>query len=401
LKKRCENPVIVFGGGTNGLGIIRNLGRNGVEVYCVVEKADEALYSKYCKKYFIVPQILRDEKTAFSFLSKFRKTLTDYAVIFSTSDSSSLCLSNLKEHFENDYHILQPSPEITRTLINKREFCQTLSKFMIPHPRTYFPNSVQEVKEISKYVTYPVIVKPSFGHLFYRAFNRKGFVANSGKELINSYLAASRSNIDTIIQEFICGSERNLYGIEGYFNKQSIPKAFFAYQRLREWPQLLGINSLLRSVPISDVAPLKEIVEKYLSQLGYYGVFEAEFKWDPKDNNFKILEINARSWLHNTFPTKCGINIILFSYLEAIGEEVNYVEDYKVGVKSMNFKFDLQASMKKNGLVGAIDCFSSLLTTKDKATFSTDDILPWAVSSYFDCFGLGKNFRAYIKNKSK
>ena len=54
---KYRNPAIVFGGGINWLGLVRNLGRSGVGVYCVVDKTDIAIYSKYCTKYFIVPHI--------------------------------------------------------------------------------------------------------------------------------------------------------------------------------------------------------------------------------------------------------------------------------------------------------------------------------------------------------
>ena len=44
-----HNPAVVIGGTENGLGVIRNLGRNGVDVYCVLDDKDVAFYSKYCR----------------------------------------------------------------------------------------------------------------------------------------------------------------------------------------------------------------------------------------------------------------------------------------------------------------------------------------------------------------
>jgi len=380
-----KNPVIVFGGGINGLGLIRNLGRNGVDVYCVVDKIDEAIYSKYCKKYFIIPQVQEKEEKIRSFLTKLGKNLTNYAVLFSTSDLFSLHLSNLKEDLENKYYLPLPDAEITRTLVNKRDFYHSLSKHKIPHPTTYFPNSRDDVEEISKHITYPIIIKPSMSQIFFGAFQQKGFLANSAKELIKYYLLASKLEIDTIIQEFISGPAKNLYGIAGYFNRKSLPKALFAYRRLRGWPPLLGINSLMESIPISEVTTIKEITENYLHQLGYHGILEAEFKRDPRDGAFKLLEINARSWLQNSFPTKCGINIVFISYLDAIGKEIEYIENYEVGIKWMHFLYDLRSSIEQGGIMGIKDWMASLHEINDWALFATDDILPWVVSSFF-CF---------------
>lgn len=46
---RYRNPAIVFGGGVNGLDLVRNLGRNGVDVYCVVDKTDIAFFPNIAK----------------------------------------------------------------------------------------------------------------------------------------------------------------------------------------------------------------------------------------------------------------------------------------------------------------------------------------------------------------
>jgi len=41
--KRQKIPAIVFGGGIDGLGVARNLGREGIDVYSVVDCIDPFL----------------------------------------------------------------------------------------------------------------------------------------------------------------------------------------------------------------------------------------------------------------------------------------------------------------------------------------------------------------------
>ena len=99
-----ETPAVVIGGGVNGLGIIGNLGRNGVDVYCVVNKKNEAVYSKYCKKYFVSPGVEHDLQKLTIFLTKFKHKIGREAVLFPTSDISLINVSLLI----SIYFILDP-----------------------------------------------------------------------------------------------------------------------------------------------------------------------------------------------------------------------------------------------------------------------------------------------------
>jgi predicted ATP-grasp superfamily ATP-dependent carboligase len=359
------------------------------------------MYSKYCKKYFFVPHIIEKEEKVRSFLKSIQKILTSPAVIFSTSDLVSLHLSNLKDDFDSDFIFLFSDGETVRTLVNKNKFYHSLLKYNIPHPKTYFPINSRELEEISRNFVYPMVVKPSISCKFYGAFNRKGFLAKSEKELVKYYLAASKLKIDTMVQEFVSGSETSLFGVEGYFDRSGVPKAFFAYRRLRGWPPVLGINSLMESVKISEVPKIKKITFDYLSHLGYTGIFEAEFKWDSRDGCFKLIEINPRSWLQNMFPTVCGINIVYVSYLDAIGEHVEYSEDYRSGLKWMHSTFDLQSSIEQYGIGGIKDWVGSFNRTIDWPYFSVDDVLPWARNSYQSLYMFPRILRMLLHHNNR
>ena len=379
-------PAILFGGGSiNALGVTRNLGRNRIKVYYVDEEKNEAVFSRYCKKSFILPGIHGDSGRLRDFLAKFKKEISSSAVVFSGSDIFCLNLSSLKDEMVDDFHFVLPSKEIVETLVNKKKFYQSLDKHMIPHPTTYFPECFDDVKRISKNVDYPVYVRPSISQIFAKRFHKKGFIAKSEQELIRCCALAVRSRIDFMIQEIIPGPAMNLFGLCGYFNKNADPLGLFAYRRLREWPHKFGTNSLIESVSISDISRLKDLTVNYLHSVGYYGLMEAEFKKDPRDGDFKFLEVNARSWWQNSFPTKCGINLVLMAYLDAIGNEPDYEENYKAGVKWIYFLNDLRSviEMLRNKEITILEWLSSLRMINDWAYFSTDDSLPWILHPIF------------------
>ena len=77
---------------------------------------------------------------------------------------------------------------------------------------------------------------------------------------------------------------------------------------MREFPEGFGCGSLLESVqPFVSETRLLE----HLDRPGYTGIFDAEFKRDPRDGVYKMIEINARSWWQNTHPSGSGPNIVM------------------------------------------------------------------------------------------
>jgi len=373
-------PAIVFGGGINGLGVVRNLGRNGVTVYCVVEKKEEVIYSKFCDKYYIVPHIEEDKSVLRKFLISTGR-LNSHAVLFPTSDRFSLHLSELKEEFSEDYYVPLPSQEIVRTLVDKREFYKSLSQFSVPHPGTYFPESQEDARRISTEMKYPIFVKPLLSQEFGLKFNTKGFVADSADELMKYYLLARNHRFEVIFQEVIPGlAGENMYGIEGYFDKNSDPKAIFAYRRLRGWPPVFGNTCLRESIPTSDVADLCAVTENYLRHIGYNGLMEAEWKKDPQTGVYYLLEINARQSMQNALPSICGMNLILIAYLDAIGEKTGRVDNYEKGVKWQSLPQDLFSVLTTHPSM--TNLVVSLRNIQAWSFFATDDLLPWIVSNF-------------------
>ncbi len=381
-----NNPAIMFGPDSiNGLGVARNLGRNGVKVLCVTEeensaRSSEIAYSRYCERYYAVPQIERSKRVLSAFLCDVKRELQYPSVLFPCSDVFCIALSQLRDELNSelsDHYVTFGGSETIETLVNKRKFYQSLDKYAVSHPVTFFPRTSQDVENISKHIEYPIYIRPSITQLFTK-FHKKGLIARSQSELMHQYRIASEFDTELMIQEIISGPATNMYGINGYFNQMHEPQGLFAYHRLREYPDF-GMSSILESIPISDVLAMEEPVEGYLKKLGYHGIFDAEFKKDPRDGNFKLLEINARSWWQNSFPTRCGINLILMAYLDAIGRKMDYVDSYKTGVKWLFFANDLLSSLEvlHRRQTTVREWFSSFQRIVDYAYLSPDDLLPW------------------------
>jgi len=394
-KRQFKNVAVLFGGDSiTALGFMRNLGRNGVPTFYVGEKRCEAIFSRYCKRYFLVPEIEHNIEVLERFLKKLEKQLKNYAVIFPGSDL--FCLG-LSEVGSENYHVLLANKETVETLVNKKRFYQSLAKRNIPHPTTYFPQNPDDIENMRKKVSYPVYIRPSISQIFVERFHEKGFLAKSEEEMIGYYKLASRHNVEVMVQEIILGPAANLFGVNGYFDKESNPHGLFAYRRLREWPHKFGNNTLIESVSTPSTSSIKDVVTDYLRDLRYHGLIDAEFKKDPRDGVFKLLEINARCWWQNSFPTKCGINLVFMAYLDAISEKMDYTENYAIGVKWLYFFNDFRSSIKmiRDKETTFHEWLSSFRGTKDYAFFSPDDPLPWTIQPLFILDSFRRKHRFY------
>jgi D-aspartate ligase len=381
MGKYSNASIVIGGGSTTGLGAIRSLGRAGVDVYYIDAEENISINSRYCRKYFLSPKIRHSKEELRRILSKIQQGLDSPSVIFPGSDLYILHLSDLIDELESS-HVMVPRKEIVETLVNKRIFYQSLRKKEIPIPDTHFPEDLEDAKKIGKEISYPVFMKPCFSHLFAQQFTGgvKGFVAKSQQELTRYYEMSTKKGIDMMIQEIITGSRINHVFLDGYIDKNSVPKVLFARQRLRMWPLNFGNSSSCMSIPISKVASLKEPLFRYLNSINYHGIFSAEFKKGEKDNVFKLLEINSRTsgWF-STLSAKCGCSIMLTAYLDAIGNDTIYKEDYEAGIKLIFLNDDIRSSIKmfRNGDLSIREWISSLRGKKDYVPYASDDPMPF------------------------
>lgn len=373
------NPVVVLGGGLTGVRIAKAFGRRGINVYFLTDRKAENIYSKYCKRCFLGPGTRYNQDLLKKALKKIRRSLNASAVVYPTCDLYSLNLAQIRDELKDYYYCVIGDKQSVATLVKKKEFYNALAQNKIPHPTTYFPEGMKDIEHIGSEIHYPVFIKPSISPIFTATFGTKGFVVHSKKELLKGYQLAANRDIEVIIQEIIRGPESNSFQLEGYFNKDFCPTILFARQRLRIWPKGFGNTTLCVSIPLTKLSKEIEMINRFIKNLGYQGLMSAEFKRDPKDGILKLLEINARAWWHFWLSEKCGADIIFASYMDSIGKTDYCPEKYKVGLKSLDFLFDLRASLKgiSERTLSISDWISSLRNTKVEAYFSPDDPSPF------------------------
>ena len=67
---------------------------------------------------------------------------------------------------------------------------------------------------------------------------------------------------------------------------------------------------------------MDEVVDQglaYIRGLGFHGVSQVEFKRDPRDGVYKLMEINPRIWQWHGLAAKVGVDLPRIAYWDLLG----------------------------------------------------------------------------------
>lgn len=311
-------PAIILGGGdANGLGVTRDLGRHGIPIYCLTSNPHElTCASKYCRGYQIIPNIESDSTTLRQALTRFATHLKTRAVLFPTSDTTLLTVSAIRDEL-SDYVTFIPPRDVIETMVIKSHFYHSLQAHAIPHPATYNPTE-ESLASILRQITFPVYVRPAQTLVFLQHFQGKGWVANTPHELRKHLDRAQSKQVSMLVQQIIPGPVTNGYGYKGYFTQTSHLLLLLAIQKLRQ-PTMFANCTLHKPIPRTILADYEALLFPYLTKLGYTGLFGIEFKRDPSDGQYKLLDVNARSCADSALCPACGLEDNLAAYRDALG----------------------------------------------------------------------------------
>ena len=366
------------------LTLTRALGRAGVKVVRVhPNQFDDSLYSRYSHITEICPNLYESESDLVAFLNDLGERYPGTKVLVPASDDCSLFLARHANVLENDFVLLNPAPTTMESIKDKRRQYELATKVGVPIPETYFPESRQEVAQIAAQLTdYPYIIKPLEAQKWrlkeYAAVasGNKAITVHSRTELINEYDRISSADRNLMIQEIITGEDENLITFLGYCSDDYKPLAHCIRSKLRQSPVDFGYCT-------STVTCHNDVVERYakrlVNQCGYVGIVGIEFKFDPKLNDYKLIEINCRPVNTTGISMACGVNLPVIAYRDAIGESQTPIFDWEDGVIWMRLPQDIAAGLelRRRGRLTVAQWFRSIRGKRVHALLALDDLAPF------------------------
>ena len=330
-----EHCAVVLAVGTNGIGAIRSLRREGVTVIVICPPKDLSSYSRYCHHIITTGDDTDSEKELLDTLIGL--STTKYTSLIPCSDINADFICKYKDTLSSKYSLLCGENSLSSILNDKRSEVEIIRKCQYAS----IPNSATHLAEKANTKTCPVnlpaIVKPRTTK-DYDIINAKNIILkdeHSWKEFLLKY----GEHLDRfIVQEIIDGVDEMLWVCNATFDKSSDLICAFTFQRLGTSPSHYGVTSMAISRQNKTII---EAVREIGHSLGHVGPAMIEFKYDKVSKNYMYIETNPRIGMCNWFDTSCGINNVYTTHLCSLGIKPTYHPKQKNNILYINFLFDL------------------------------------------------------------
>ncbi len=382
-----------------GLDIARSLGRRGIPIYAIDPDPHACgRYSKYC--HFIQSPSPSSHEGAdyIDFLMKIGQRLGK-PILFPLSDEYVLLCSRRRDDLQKYFHYVMPCADVIENLATKAGLKCIAEANNIPAPHTAFVTDLESLQAIANRFNFPVILKPTESMAWHDPkivrLLRNGLLRGSAKvvlcntpqELIEAYKCISGFDGRLVVQEVIPGEDSRLVYISFYLDRESKPLGMFAGRKYRVLPTGFGSASFVRS--FYDPR-LKDAALKILSATNYCGLVGVEFKQDPRDGEYKLIEVNTRFGMWDGLGAHCGVDLAYIAYCDALGMHIEPQLNYRENVIWLDWQRDFRAALEywREGRLSAKDWLLSLRGEKILAVYSRDDWLPGVAFTFglFDKF---------------
>jgi D-aspartate ligase len=377
LVPRADRPVgaVVIGGDYQGLGIVRSLGRRGVPVCVVDDEVSISRYSRYSTKFVRLANLHEDRVVVDSLLELGDRLGLNGWVLYPTREELVAAISRHRSELSEVFRVPTPAWESVKWAWDKRNTYCLASELGIPVPVTHYPQSVDQLSELDG-LTPPFAVKPAIKEHFFYATKAKAWRANSHSELRTLFQKATElaGNGEIMVQELIPGGGAQQFSYCAFFRDGEAVGKMMVCRRRQHPPEFGRASTYVETV---DLPVLEELSERFLRAIDYYGLVEVEFKLDPRDSQYKLLDVNARTWGYHSLGARAGVDFSHMLYLDQIGQPVP-VSKSRSGLSWVRTTTDLPAAIVAV-LSGDTNWKSYLRSIKNcnaEAVFSASDPLP-------------------------
>jgi D-aspartate ligase len=373
-KRSSTVGAVVVGGEHPGLGIVRSLGRRGIPVCIIDDQHSVSQFSRYATRTVRVPDLRDEEKTVASVLEIGERYSLQGWVLFPTRDETVAAFSRHRDRLAKLFRVSTPAWETVKWAWDKKNTYDLAEEIGVPCPRTWNPRTVGDLAEL--YPRLPLALKPAVKENFFYATGSKAWRAETPAELDHLFQKASEQirPEEILIQEIIPGDGSCQYSYCAFFRDGCAHSSLMA-RRIRQHPREFGRAATY--VETIDVPEVEELSLKFLRAIDFYGLVEVEFKQDPRDNQFKLLDVNARTWGFHSLGAPAGVDFPYILFADQMGEAVPQCKG-RSGIGWLRLITDLPtaASDLWHGHLTASSYFKTLRSTRIESVFSADDPLP-------------------------
>lgn len=305
-------PVILLGGTANAMSLARSYGRRGIDVYALNRPDAHVCRSRFCRRLSTAP----GAEGWTEFLLGEESERLRGAVLFPCADAAIDLMLEHRDALKEKFRLDVCDPESQRAMLNKLATYEIAAGAGVPTPRFWSARSVGEIEAIRGELVYPLLLKPHYQHHFVGLFGRKFLKANDFDEVVEAFRRTEEHGIDVVLLEMIPGPDDHVTSHYGYVDDSGEVLYSFTKGVLRRDPPCEGgaTYHLGFHCPRTE-----ELALKFYAAAGVRGIACPEFKKDPRDGEFKLIECNNRFTAAIQLVIDSGLDLASFVYDRIVG----------------------------------------------------------------------------------
>jgi D-aspartate ligase len=379
MPELAQRPAgaLVLGADYRALGVARSLGRRGVQVWVVAERAEPiATVSRYARRSQRWPP--GDDQSRVRFLSELAAANDLHGwVLIPSADGTAALVARAHEELATYYTHTTPHWDVVRWAYDKRLTYELAERVGVPCPQTLRPG--RSLDGTLNQVQFPAVLKPAIKESANALTTAKAWRVEDRADLDRRYVEACEL-LDPellMIQELVPGGGAEQLSFAALC-RDGVVLASLTARRTRQYPADFGRASTF--VETVDCPEVLEPSLRLVSELRYTGLIEVEYKRDPRDGVLKLLDINPRVWGWHTLCGKAGVDFPWLLWLLARGEDVPSPRA-RSGVRWLRFTTDTPTAVKEllGRRLSVRDYARSLRRPRESAIFAWDDPVPGLV----------------------
>lgn len=332
-----QPPVLLCDGRYYGtLAAARTLGREGIRVLVAdSSRLAPTLWSRHVSKSLRCPPAGDTDR----FIEWARATgrANNRPVIYGTSDDVLLVLALHRAQLEESFRFYQPDLASLVVLLDKSSLMDHARAAGLDVPETWLPKSDAEAEQVIRDQEGLLLIKPRTQCLL-RA-HVKGAIVRGGRRVeahdgrgdsAHAYANFRRANIFApevaarfpdwtwpMIQRYHPEAIERVYSLAGFRDRSGRHVIMRAEEKVLQQPRQLGTGLCFEAAAVD--ANLAAGVRRLLENIGYFGVFEAEFI--RLGDRALLIDLNGRLYNQLAFDIARGIPLPKLFYEGALGHD--------------------------------------------------------------------------------
>lgn len=311
---------ILLGSDINVYGMARSFH----EAYGIVSEAYAGLQlapTKYSKivNVHVVPGFDKDPVFIEQMRELGKNTYNDPNVkylLIACGDGYAELVSQHKEELSEWFICPYIDFDLLQSLISKVSFYEICEKYDLPYPKTFI--ITEDMLEAGKLkqdlpFDFPVALKPA---------NSVEWLSVDFEGRKKAFILDTRDEFDTIIeriyqagytsemiaQDFIPGDDSNMRVLNAYVDQNHQVRMMCLGHPLLEDPSPEAIGNYVAIMPEYN-EKIYQTIKGFLEKINYTGFANFDMKYDPRDGEYKLFEINLRQGRSSFFVTLNGFNL--------------------------------------------------------------------------------------------